>query len=166
MGLPGEAPSPSLCSPLSLSHPSPNLHPLCSLASKFTECFPLTHWIQTKEVPPSLGRSKVSSACFQKGGSPVSLLVFLVPPHCHGAGIGPHVCGWKLLGAVAGKEMESWRWNSAAGLSPYLAVKGFPDPRGQGQPVSLSPSPMSFSSTPTNVPELPWQGWADPCGPN
>ena len=88
------------------------------------------------------------------------------PPHCHGAGIGPHVCGWKLLGAVAGKEMESWRWNSAAGLSPYLAVKGFPDPRGQGQPVSLSPSPMSFSSTPTNVPELPWQGWADPCGPN
>ena len=114
MGLPGEAPSPSLCSPLSLSHPSPNLHPLCSLASKFTECFPLTHWIQTKEVPPSLGRSKVSSACFQKGGSPVSLLVFLVPPPiATGLGLGPMCVGGSFSGL-----WQVRRWNPGDGIVP------------------------------------------------
>lgn len=73
---------------------------------------------------PFPGPVKGLFCLFPEGrGSPVSLLVFLVPPHCHGAGIGPHLRGWKLLWAVAGKEVESWRWNSAAGLSPYLAVR-------------------------------------------
>ena len=80
MGLPGAAPSPPLCFLLSLPRLSPSLRPLRSLESKFTERFPLTHWVQTKEVPPPLDRSKVSPACFQREGLPISFLVFLVPP--------------------------------------------------------------------------------------
>ena len=67
----------------SLPRLSPSLRPL---ESKFTERFPLTHWAQTKEAPPSPGPVKGLTCLFPKGGAPGQCLNFPCPPptpdHC------------------------------------------------------------------------------------
>lgn len=110
MGLPGVAPSPSLCL-LSRSHPSPNLHPLCSLASKFTECFPLTHWVQTKEVPLPWASQRSLLLVSRREGIPSQPFSFPRPPIAMGLGLGPICVGGSFSGL-----WQVRRWNPGDGI--------------------------------------------------
>lgn len=174
MGLPGAAPSPPPLLFLSLPRLSPSLRPLRSLESKFTECFPLTHWVQTKEVPPPLGWSKGLSSLFQ-GRGPHDFLVFLVPhprPLPVGCELESPCVGGCFSGAVAGEAggggavRKSQRRRGAAGLSPYPATRASQAHTAKGSLSLLSPSPASVSPARTKAPELPWQGEWEDLGPN